>query len=243
MFPHQRCLRPDERSAEIWFDAPDGTRLSGVTLGSGTTGVLLAHQHWFNLCSWMPFARDLSRTGYRVLAFDFRGSGASPAPDQRVARNLDQDVAGGVRELRRLGAQRVVLVGASMGATASLVEAAHPIHPPELPVAGVVSVSGPTHFYEMNALAAVERLHAPLLLIATAQDGRFTAAARSFYRAAPSVDKRLVILSGKGHGTGLLTSSTHSARLRSLVLGFIREHAGPMPQTAAASQRTIRPSR
>jgi len=239
---HKRCLAPREQSAEVWFDALDGTRLSGVALGQGSTGVLLAHQHWFNLCSFMPLARELVRAGYQVLAFDFRGFGASPAVDRRVSRWLDQDVAGGIRELHRRGAERVVLVGASMGATSSLVEAAHPRHGPEIPVAGIVSVSGPVRFYEMDASAAVKRLRTPLLFVTSEDDGRFTDAARLLYKTAPAPAKRLVVVPGSGHGSGLLAYGPYAARLRALIVDFVGEHA--LGQHARpVAQRTMRPSR
>ena len=221
----------------MWFDALDGTRLSGVVLGQGTTGVLLAHQRWFNLCAFMPLARELSQAGYQVLSFDFRGFGGSPPSDQRVARWLDQDVAGGIRELHRRGAERVVLIGASMGATSSLAEAAHPRHGPEIPVAGVVSLSSPVRFYEMDAVAAVKRLRTPLLFVTSEGDGKYTNAARLLYQAAPAAGKRLVVVPGNGHGTGLLVYGPYAARLRSLVMDFVAQHAG------ASAQRTIRPSR
>jgi pimeloyl-ACP methyl ester carboxylesterase len=258
---HKSCLEPGERSAELWFDATDGTRLSGVTLGQGTTGVVLAHQHWSNLCTWMPLARELAHNGYRVLAFDFRGYGASPAPDRKTARWLDQDVAGAIRELRRLGAERAVLVGASMGATASLVEAAQPTHGPELPVAGIVSVSGPARFFGMDAEAAAKRLRTRLLFIASKRDGMFTNTAKELYRLAPATDKRLVIVPGNGHGTGLINVGAYAARLRALILAFVAGEpisssgvpvdlggdsgpvrGGPGP-ARGQGQRTMRPSR
>lgn len=223
---HRQCLTPDEYPAEVWFDALDGSRLSGLVLGQGSTGVLLAHQHWFNLCSFLPLARELAQAGYQVLVFEFRGFGASPPTDKRVARWLDQDVGGGIRELRRRGAERVVLVGASMGATSSLVLAAHPRHGPELPVAGIVSISGPARFYEMDASAAVKRLWMPLLFIASEVDGKFTDAAHLLYRTAPAPSKRLVIVPGNGHGSGLLNHGPYAAGLRSLIVDFVGQHTG-----------------
>jgi dienelactone hydrolase len=238
---HKRCLTPAEYSAEIWFDAIDGTRLSGVVLGQGRTGVLLAHQHWFNLCSFMPLARELARAGYQVLAFDFRGFGASPPAARKVSRWLDQDVAGGIRELGRRGAEQVVLVGASMGAISSLVEAAHPRHGPELPVAGIVSLSGPARFYHMDAYAAVKRLWTPLLIVTSESDGNFTKAARLLYRLAPAHGKRLVVVPGDGHGSGLLSHGGYATRLRSMIVDFVGEQA--QPPGGPRTQRTMRPSR
>jgi dienelactone hydrolase len=220
---HKRCLTAEEQRAEIWFDAPDGAHLSGVVLGQGRTGVVLAHQRWFNLCSWVPFARILAQQGFRVLLFDFRGFGISPPLTGRAGRSLDLDVSGGLAYLRRQGVERVVLVGSSMGATSVLMVASQD----QAPVAGVISISGPSRFYEMDAGAAVQRLRVPLLLVASEGDGNYTRSARMLYRNASSHSKRMVIVPGKVHGSGLLASGGNGAQLRQLVISFVQEHAVP----------------
>jgi pimeloyl-ACP methyl ester carboxylesterase len=233
---HKRCLGPEEQSAEVWFDASDGARLSGVVLGQGRAGVLLAHQRWFNLCSWMPFARHLAQQGFRVLAFDFRGFGASRAPAGTAGRSLDLDVAAGVGYLRRQGVERVVLVGASMGATSALMVAARGQAGVGAHVAAVVSVSGPSRFYEMDAALAVKRLNVPVLFVASDEEGSYTRAARLLYRNAASRSKRMVIVPGRGHGIGLLEEGANAPQLRELVTTFIEEHALPATASAAAAR-------
>jgi pimeloyl-ACP methyl ester carboxylesterase len=225
---HKRCLSDQEQHAEIWFDAPDGAHLAGVVLGQGRTGVVLAHQRWFSLCSWMPFARILAQQGFKVLAFDFRGFGISPPMSGRAGRSLDLDVAGGVDYLRRQGVDRVVLVGTSMGATSALMVASQDQPAGQAPVAGVISISGPSRFYEMDAAKAVAHLRVPLLLIASAEDGSYARAARLLYADARSHSKRMVIVPGKVHGIGLLSSSANVAQIRQLITTFIQEHAAPV---------------
>jgi dienelactone hydrolase len=61
---------------------------------------------------------------------------------------------------------RIILVGASMGGTASLV-AAHGIVPT---VAGVASLSGPANYAGMDALTTVKSLTVPVLFMAAAND-------------------------------------------------------------------------
>ncbi|HEV2918592.1 MAG TPA: alpha/beta fold hydrolase, partial [Actinomycetota bacterium] len=85
--------------------------------------------------SQRPGAR---RAGLPALAFDFGGFGDS-RPGSGPGGRIDGDVAAATAQLRRRGADRVVLIGSSMGATAVLSAAAR-IRPP---VAGVVSLSGP----------------------------------------------------------------------------------------------------
>jgi pimeloyl-ACP methyl ester carboxylesterase len=60
-----------------WFRATDGVLLDGATLGTGKTGVVLAHESPADLCGWAGYAGVLSRAGVRVLFFDHRHFGLS----------------------------------------------------------------------------------------------------------------------------------------------------------------------
>jgi dienelactone hydrolase len=235
---HKRCLAPAEQRSEVWFEAADSTRLSGVVLGQGRTGVILAHQRWFNLCSWMPFARHLAEQGYRVLAFDFRGFGASSTPRGVAGRSLDLDVAAGVEYLHRQGVDQVVLIGASMGATAALMDAAHSQKDGSGRVAAVISISGPSRFYEMDVGLAVKRMRVPVLFIASSEEGSYARAAKLLYGRAGSRSKRMVIVPGRTHGIGLLEEGANAAQIRELVTTFIEEHTAA--GTAGASPAAAR---
>jgi pimeloyl-ACP methyl ester carboxylesterase len=145
------CLRADERAASFRFPVGQGFDTVGVVLGRGRRGLVLGHQRGGDLCEWVPMARSYARLGYRALVFDFH--------DQD---RLDDDVVAAVAELRRRGVARVVLVGSSMGGTAVLVAATR-IRPA---VAGVVSLSGPAVFGDLDARPAVARLRVPALFMA-----------------------------------------------------------------------------
>jgi pimeloyl-ACP methyl ester carboxylesterase len=159
---------------------------------------VFAHQVAGDRCQWLEFARELAGKGYRVLVFDMRGYGASTG-----AANVrpDRDVAAAAAELRRRGAKRVVLVGASMGGT-GVVAAAPGIRPA---VAGVVDLSGPVGFGGVNALVAAKKLKAPALFVAGRDDGDFASATRALYKAAASKDKQLVIAPTSWHGVDLVS--------------------------------------
>jgi pimeloyl-ACP methyl ester carboxylesterase len=168
----------------VAIPAGEGETLDGIVVGEGPVGVVLAHQRASNLCAWLPFARRLAERGHAALAFDF------------THLDLADSVTAAADELRRRGARRIVLVGASMGGTAALVAAR------SVPgVAGVVSVSGPELFGNLDAGAAVRGLDAPVLLIVARGDAAFVADARQLFQRASSAEKRLVVLSGSGHGT------------------------------------------
>lgn len=208
------CVTKAERKNVVRFSASDGTRLIGVEIGTGTRGVVVGHELRGSLCSWLPYARTLARRGYRVLAFDFRSSGSSGG---RTLAHLDRDFVAATKVIRRHGASSVVLGGASMGGTAALA-AATQISPA---VDGVITLSGPKHFRDVDAVAAVGRLTIPLLFVASADDDPYDDDARELYALAPTTDKKLEILLGFRHGTALFSGGDSA---RSLVDDFLQTH-------------------
>jgi dienelactone hydrolase len=125
-------------------------------IGHGPVGVVLAHERGRNLCSWLPYAHHLARLGLTALAFDFK----------TYAADLVDSVVAAAGELRRRGAEGILLIGASMGGTAVL-DAARRVPGGVL---GVVSVSGPSSFGDANAARAVRVLRAPVLFIVAHDD-------------------------------------------------------------------------
>jgi pimeloyl-ACP methyl ester carboxylesterase len=213
------CLRDGEASRVFRFTTGDGATLVGLVLGSGRTGLVLGHQLGSDLCEWLPQARAFAKDGNRVLVFDFAGFGESrPGPDGRV----DNDVVAATAQLRRRGADQVVLVGSSMGGTAVL-SAATRIRPP---VAAVVSLSGASGFGGVDAEAAMGRLKVPVLFIVGADDRHFTDQARLMHRAAGVADKRLLVVGGGGHGTSMVEFGDDAPRVLATLRRFIADHTG-----------------
>jgi pimeloyl-ACP methyl ester carboxylesterase len=201
----EACISTNAR-----FAAADGVKLAGAVVGRGKTGIVFAHQVAGDRCQWLPFARELAAKGYRTLVFDMRGYGAS-AGIANVSPNLD--VVGAAAELRRRGARKIVLVGASMGGT-GVVAAAPRIKPA---IAGVVELSAPTGFGGVDAIAAARNLKSPALFVAGRDDGDFAAASRALHRAAATNDKKLVISPTSWHGVDLVSLPA----VRKTVLEFI----------------------
>jgi pimeloyl-ACP methyl ester carboxylesterase len=205
-----RCVLQSDKATNVSFRAAGGVRLAGSILGRGATGLVFAHQVGGDRCQWLPFARELAKKGYRALVFDMRGYGASTG-----ITNTDPhlDVIAAAAELRRRGAKKIVLVGASMGGT-GVVAAAPAIRPP---ASGVVELSAPTAFGSANALAAVKKLKVPALFVAGRDDGDFAAATRALFRAAATRDKRLHMAPSSWHGVDLVALP----QVRKLVLDFV----------------------
>jgi pimeloyl-ACP methyl ester carboxylesterase len=214
------CMEPAEAAKAFHFTTSAGATLAGVVLGAGRTGLVLGHQVGSDLCEWLPAARALAGHGYQVLAFDFEGFGDSePGSGSGVDVRLTTDLAAAAEQLRRRGARTIFLVGSSMGGTAVL-SAATRIRPP---AAGVVSLSGPATFQELDAAAAVSRLRVPVLFIVSAEDQPFADDARAMYKAVRIRDKRLVVISG-GHGTSMLQFGDDAPKAMAALRDFIDDH-------------------
>jgi pimeloyl-ACP methyl ester carboxylesterase len=194
-------------------DAPASLSIDGRIFGRGPVGVVLAHMRPADQTSWYPFATQLAATGkFTVLTFDFRGYGHSDGEKQ--FDRVDLDVQAAFDYVRGvLGIDRVYLVGASMGGTASLIVAAR------VDAAGVVSISSPDEFPPLDALAAVDDISEPKLFI-TAEDDIPAARSQEAMWAAASAPKEQQIYTGGEHGTALL-QGTHAADLEARLLAFL----------------------
>ena len=221
-FKEAACVRRTDHAQVVRFRARDGVRLLGVTLGKGHVGVALGHESDGTLCNWMPFARILSKAGYRVIAFDFRNSrGSSAHVNGARSQNLDLDFVAASGVLRARGASRVLLVGASLGGTAALV-AGSEVAPS---VAGVAALSPAAQWSaRLDGDAAVKKLAVPVLFMAAHGDTDFANDAQTLYGEAASSDKRLELVAGADHGTFMVRGSSGKGP-RTILLSFLRMHS------------------
>jgi len=105
----------------VSFPSTDGGVVYGDVYGAGEHAVVLVHGGRFDRTSWAEQARVLEKEGFLVLSIDLRGYGQSRGgteTDDPYA-GLEHDVLGAVRYLHGSGAQRVSVVGGSMGGGAA----------------------------------------------------------------------------------------------------------------------------
>jgi len=193
------------------FPTGDGLNLEARVWGEGETYVVLAHMRPANMTSWFDFARLLADEGYTALAFNFRGYGQSESNDE-AEFDVGTDVRAAVDAAFTDGADKVFVIGASMGGTGAVVAAA------SKNVAGTVTLSAPDAFEGADATERVKAVKTPLLLIAADEDGN--AAEDAFAIAAKSKrEPEVVVLSGSQHGTNLFAE--HNDELTTLILEFL----------------------
>ena len=207
--------RPPAGPVSVEFLTDDGITLGGQLFdGGGNLAVILSHAAPTDQRSWRSFAEQLSRgQGYMVLTYDFRGYGASSG--ERMFPDLNRDVLAAVNFMRSRGMNRIVLVGASVGGTASLrvagVEA----------VSGVVSLSSVVEFRGLTV--GNKLIEEPVLMIAEAGDEY---AAFSFQQIIDSGVVRppqltpVLFPRGDSHGTDIF-SGPNGAEATRLILEFL----------------------
>jgi pimeloyl-ACP methyl ester carboxylesterase len=221
-FKEGYCVHRRDHARVVRLRASDGVRLLGVTMGKGTVGVALGHESSATLCNWMPFARRLAHSGYRVLAFDFRNAGSSATVWTDEAGRFDLDFHAAAAVLRARGATKIVFAGASLGATAALVAAGTSPQP----VDAVAELSGPAEWgFYLDPLQVVASLHVPVLYMAAEDDHPYSEDARRFYTQTAEAEKQLAILPGGQHGTRLLRG-TRGRQARATLFSFIHAHTG-----------------
>ncbi len=108
----------------VRLSTADGKSLSAVSYGAGEKGVLLIHDAKRDASDWENFADRLSSNGFRVLAVDLRGHGASKAAADPLGEadwlSMVDDVDAGAAWLQSKGAKSVSVVGAALGANLAL---------------------------------------------------------------------------------------------------------------------------
>jgi dienelactone hydrolase len=199
------CVRAGKGTSIVSFG-----KLHAAVLGRGATGVVLANESDLDLCSWLPFAKTLRARGYHVLLFDY-GFGAP-----------QKEVAAAAGELRRLGTKRVVLVGASEGAKASILAAGS--------AQAVVALSPERFLKGADIEAAAKKVTVPALVAVSQHDPYSAADAPAVEAALGSQRKRLVTVPGDAHGVAL-TRGAPAATVAAAVLSFLAAPA--KPQTLA----------
>jgi dienelactone hydrolase len=214
----EACGSTNELEARsFWLLTYDRVRLYAIEAGSGPNTIVLAHQAASNLCETLSFAGKFVANGYRIVAFDFRGNGNSQSPS-RNSLALGRDLAAAVAHARRTGAQRVFLMGSSMGGAAIVQNTS------SLRVDGRISFSG-TRFssgYGVNYPKGLARIRAPFLYVGTRNDRRTPLReALGILRRIGARDKRTALYPGTEHGWQIIENTRLGSRRLALVLHWL----------------------
>jgi pimeloyl-ACP methyl ester carboxylesterase len=151
--PSARRGAPHVNATLVQFGTADGITRDGTMVGTGTVGVVLAHEYDNDLCGACPFANYPAKRGLRVFAVDVRCFARAACPQGDAGSRVVDDLVAAVAQLRQRGATRAALAGASMGGAAGLIAAAR-VKPPVEPVVELSGQATPT-----NTPGAVSDIH------------------------------------------------------------------------------------
>ncbi|GLV56395.1 hypothetical protein KDH_32360 [Dictyobacter sp. S3.2.2.5] len=215
---------PAIASSMVHFKTSDNVTLAGSLYKPQTTStsksskifVICSHEMGRTKEIWkdsgMP--QRLAALGYYALAYDFRGNGDSEgAPDTSI---LDTDLKAALAFVQTQGAEKVVLLGSSMGGTASLKVAAH------TNVAAVITLSSPEMFSTEVTDADVKAIKAPKLFINSEGDSYVDDTTHMHQVAGPP--KEIHIYPGNQHGIAIF-GTENSADLTQRLLTFTARYA------------------
>jgi len=206
----------------VTFRTSDGVRIAGRLFGEGRVGVVLGHSIDGDQTEWWNFAEVVTDAGHAALTIDFRGycpgedAGCS---DDGSTRDAWRDLLAGATFLRERGVKEIVLIGASMGGTASVLAAAEA----RPRVSGVITLSAPTACCGMEVgRAVVGAIDVPMLFIAGRFDGEAPRSAQAFARWARTSGEKLILGTGE-HGTDLFGLATPQVERRTIesILAFL----------------------
>ena len=213
--PEHSSEKSDAKVEHVSFASEDGALISADLYGAGDRGVVLAHGGQFTKESWQPQAQRLSKEGYRVVAFDFRGFGKShgPGDSDMYTAPMQLDVLAAVRFLRSTGAKTVAVIGASFGGGAAA-DASIASRPGEIDRLILLAAEG-------NGPA--ERIKAPLLEIVARDDANHDGPRlphiRVWFDKVPE-PKELIVLDGSAHAQ-FLFQTEQAERVMADILTFL----------------------
>lgn len=170
---------PPPGSRTVAIPAGGGRTLDAVEVGEGPAVAVLSHGATGTKEDFYAIAQAFADGGWRAIAYD--------AGDDR-----EGDLGAVVTYARDTGAETVVLVGGSLGASLSIAMA------DELDADGVVALSPPAASF--GAAEAAASLRAPLFVAVAEDNEPYATDVRTIARAA---GVQAVIVTGKGHGTGM----------------------------------------
>ncbi|GER85989.1 hypothetical protein KDW_01510 [Dictyobacter vulcani] len=207
---------PQIASHLVHFKTSDNINLAGSLYGSGKIFVICSHELHTNKTIWAEsgIPQHLASLGYQVLAYDFRGNGDSEGTSDPSI--LATDLRAAIAFVKKQGATKIVLLGSSMGGTASLKVAAN------TSVAAVITLSSPEAFATNVTDDDVKAIKAPTLFVNSRYD-TYVDDTTHMYSIARN-PKELHIYENALHGTAIF-GDKDSDDLTQRIITFITHYA------------------
>lgn len=194
----------------LTLTSTDGSKVAAANIGTGGTVALYFHQNEDSLCGWAQFATLAAQHGVHGLLVDFCGFGQSTCTPAVTADPAAQ-VALAVDWAKANGATRITLVGASMGGSIALANAA------KVKSDAVVDISGPYAWKSVpDAVTSATPLTQPLLIAAATADSDVSPELLQAAVEASASTHKVFLKAASGHGWQLLSDGAAPGTLSAI---------------------------
>lgn len=213
--------------ARVSFSTDDGFVLVGSLWKNPSTSkppLILVHQFNRDRHTFDALAQEAFSRGHTVLSFDVRGFGESVMKNNaRVAFTsfTEKDFQHVARDIlsaqKFLQVERVIVVGASIGANAAL---HFGVLSPS--AAGLVLLSPGENFKGIDTFSAAQKNTVPFLVVSSVEDQYSNESSQRIFDLSPLSDKKILSLENAGHGTDMFL---RDASLAKMVLDWLDGHS------------------
>jgi hypothetical protein len=222
--PDEFCDAPELVGEGVWLDAPGGVRLQAAVVGDGPNVAIFLHQTDGGYCGFADFVTWLSTDeDVRSILVNLCGNGESDCPSEMVEGNSGNVAVQTASDWAVAnGAERVTVVGASLGGIQALTAAA--TDGVNEHIDAVVDLSGPAQFLDLDSEAVAPDVTVPVLMAGSESDWRPTDDDVRRIAALLGTDDVEVRIAEHGHGWELLEPNEIEGEdtvFRQLVLAWI----------------------
>lgn len=202
-------------SHAVKFNTPDGATINGELYGSGDTAVIFSVM---GDCSpgWREFAQLTAAQGIMTLTYLWRGCRESGGVDEEGIQKFVDDLRGAIAFMREQGAQKIILVGASLGGCASAKLTV------ESQADGLIVVASPPEISQWGFTITAENVASdiPKLFITAKEDDTVPLEATQELFNLAAEPKEWKTYPGTAHGTELFDTQ-NKAEFEQAILEFI----------------------
>ena len=214
---HPTAAPPDDviRTHSVIFKTAAGATVNGELYGSGKTAVLFSVM---GNCKpgWREFAQRTAAQGFMALTYQWHGCRESGAANQAEMQMFVEDARAAIRFAREHGADRIILVGASLGGCASAKLAKESL------ASGLVVLASPPSIPQWGFEIQPGDLDTdiPKLFITAENDDTVSAEETRALHDMAAEPKEWQTYPGTAHGTDLFEGET-GTELEQRILGFL----------------------
>lgn len=211
-------------SPAVTFPTADGATLQGTWSGEGSTVIVFSTMGGHRQETWTAMAEATAQHGYRAFTFNFRFWVDDDTIDRALQPLVADDLRAAIAYVRAQGAERVILVGASLGGMATAKVGASEN------VEGLVILAAPPEVPDLLTIEAADlATSAPKLFVSAERDHIVPLADTQALFDLAAEPKEWQTYPGTAHGTELFDTASGPALTQRLLDFFDSVASTPPP--------------